>query len=120
MTEENDLLNLVKTYFNVCNAALARSRDRPLHGMLESVFASLVAPARLEVNVIDEEHRTLAVFHSEFIDDQFKPVREGPGPGPDASLQVSERLLIEVAEQSAYFIEHPEKLDWSWARQRLV
>lgn len=119
MSDQIDLLNLVKTYFNVCNAALVKAQGKPVPASIGWLLTTLMAPATLSVTVVDDQRKPVASFRSEFVDGQFKPIREGAVTDPDATFMVSRRSLVDVAERAEYFIEHPEKLEWDWLKQRL-
>lgn len=120
MNQDFETLNLVKTYFNICNAALVKGRGSPFIGSVGSLFTRLVSPAVVILEVADDDRQPPAAFRTEFVDGQFKPVREACAGDAGATFLLSRHFLQRVSENAEFYIANPEKLDWGWLKQGIT
>lgn len=117
MSAPLETTNLVKHYFNICNTALTSGADRALYGALVKLLEELAGGSTITLRVVDTESGVEPCYTTQFADGQFTPIVEGERD-PDTHFTLSERFLREVVENADAFIEHPERLDWSWLRPR--
>ncbi len=115
MTEELSDLDLVKWYFNVCNTALATPNANPVGNLVESLVLKATPNRFIAVELVDDEDRPLGRYTTRFEDGQFGPVEEGERD-PEARFTLRRSFLRSVVQHSDTYVEHPEKLDWSWIR----
>jgi len=115
MTEELSDLDLVKWYFNVCNTALATPNANPVGNLVESLVLKATPNRFIAVELVDDEDRPLGHYTTRFEDGQFGPVEEGERD-PEARFTLRRSFLRSVVQHSDTYVEHPEKLDWSWIR----
>ena len=113
MTSELSDLDLVKWYFNVCNTALATPNANPVVSLVESLVIQAMPNRDISIEVVDDEHEHIGYYRTRFFDGQFLPVQEGERD-PENRFMLRRSFLRSVVEHSDDYIEHPERLDWSW------
>jgi hypothetical protein len=113
MTSELSNLDLVKWYFNVCNTALATPDANPVVSLVESLLVQAVPNRDITIEVVDDAQKHLGYYTTRFVDGSFLPVQEGDRD-PDSHYRLRRSFLKSVVEDSDDYIEHPERLDWSW------
>ncbi len=113
MTDELSNLDLVKWYFNVCNTALATPDANPVISLVESLVVNATPNRVITLELVDDADKPLGRYTTRFVDGEFSPVREGEHD-PDTRFTLQRSFLRSVVEDSDDYIEHPEKLDWSW------
>lgn len=115
MATSSETLNLVKQYFNICNAALATHREKAGFGTVLALVNRFASGDTIALRVVDDTPAPDSYYTTRFVDGQFTPVQPGK-QHPDDRFTLHRRFLEEVANHADDFIEHPEKLDWSWLR----
>ena len=115
MATPSETLNLVKQYFNVCNAALSTHREKAAFGTVLALISRFTSGATITLQVIDDTPAPAGYYTTRFVDGQFTPVQVGE-QRPDSRFTLHRDFLNEVAENAEHYVEHPEKLDWSWLR----
>ncbi|MFO8152637.1 hypothetical protein [Thioalkalivibrio sp.] len=113
MTDELSDLDLVKWYFNVCNTALATPNANAVGNLVESLVLKATPNRFIAVELVDDEGRALGQYTTRFVDGQFGPVEEGEHH-PETRFTLRRSFLRSVVDRSDEYVEHPEKLDWSW------
>ena len=113
MTEEMSDLDLVKWYFNVCNTALATPNANPVVSLVETLVVNATPNRTITLELVDDAEKLLGHFTTRFVDGRFWPVQEGEH-GPETRFKLRRSFLRSVVEDSDEYVEHPEKLDWSW------
>ncbi len=113
MTSELSNLDLVKWYFNVCNTALATPNANPVVSLVESLLIQAVPNRDITIEVVDDEQEHIGYYTTRFVEGQFLPVQEGERD-PESHYRLRRSFLRSVVEDSDDYIEHPERLDWSW------
>ncbi|MDT8387543.1 MAG: hypothetical protein RQ736_08520 [Thiogranum sp.] len=117
MNEELHTLNLVKHYFNICNTALLHRKDKLVFGPALAVLNQLASGDTVVLRVVDDPGAVLGCYTTRFIDSEFTPIEEGQQDDPDTGFTLQRSFLEEVVQHSDYYIEHPQKLDWSWLKE---
>lgn len=117
MAPVSETLNLVKQYFNICNAALATHREKAAFGTVLALINRFVSGTTITLEVVDDTPAPPGYYTTRFVDGQFTPVQPGE-QHPDDRFTLHRRFLEEVVAHADHYIEHPEKLDWSWLRPR--
>lgn len=115
MTSSSETLNLVKQYFNICNAALATHREKAAFGTVLALVNRYASGDVITLQVVDDTPAPDGYYTMRFVDGQFTPVQPGEQHSGNR-FTLHRRFLEEVVSHAGYFIEHPEKLDWSWLR----
>lgn len=113
MNDELSELDLVKWYFNVCNTALATPNANPIVSLVESLVVKATPNRTIALELVDDEDRSLGHYTTRFVDGQFGPVEEGERD-PETRFTLRRSFLRSVVEDSDGYVEHPERLDWSW------
>jgi len=113
MSDELSNLDLVKWYFNVCNTALATPNANPVITLVESLVIKATSNRVITLRLVDDSQETIGWYTTRFVDGQFGPVEEGECD-PDSRFTLRRSFLRKVVEDSDQYIEHPERLDWSW------
>lgn len=113
MAESLTTLDLVKWYFNICNTALATRDANPVVEAVESLVARAVSGQVITLKVVDDSQAPAGYYTTRFIDGRFTPVEEGE-ENPDSRFTLSRSFLQEVVDNSDRYVEHPDRLDWSW------
>lgn len=116
MTDELSDLDLVKWYFNVCNTSLATPNANPIVSLVESMVVKATPNRVITVELLDDSGKPLGLYTTRFVDGQFAPVREGEH-APETRFTLRRSFLRSVVEDSDDYVEHPERLDWSWIAQ---
>jgi hypothetical protein len=115
MNQSSETLNLVKQYFNICNAALATHREKIAFGTVLALINSYASGSAITLQVIDDAPAPPSYYTTRFVDGEFTPVEVGE-QNPDSRFTLNRSFLEDVAGRAGHFIEHPEQLDWSWLR----
>lgn len=115
MSESLSTTNLVKHYFNICNTALTTHQDKVVYATAIALIDKMAAGENISLKVVDENGDVLGRYTTYFKAGQFAPVRKGELE-PDARFAVRRGFLEEVVDHADEYVEHPEKLDWSWLR----
>ncbi|MFO8004684.1 hypothetical protein [Thioalkalivibrio sp.] len=116
MNDELSDLDLVKWYFNVCNTALATPDANPVVSLIESLVVKATPNRIIALELVDDEDRSLGHYTTRFVDGQFGPVEAGERD-PETRFTLRRSFLRSVVDDSDHYIEHPERLDWSWIRR---
>ena len=120
MDEQISTLNLVRRYFNICNIALVRRRNNPIYMAIQTLINKLDNGKVISLKVVDipkDPGVMPGYYTTRYVDNQFTPVIEGEHD-PDTRFTLHKSFLEDVNDNADYYIEHPEKLDWSWLRGR--
>jgi hypothetical protein len=115
MAPSSETLNLVKQYFNICNAALATHREKAAFGTVLALINRFASGDTITLQVIDDTPAPAGYYTTRFVDGQFTPVQPGE-QHPDDRFTLHRRFLEDVVAHADHYVEHPEKLDWSWLR----
>ena len=110
-------LNLVKLYFNICNAALVQNRERPVYGSLIRLIDQFVAGRTISVSVESAGEVQAGPYTVKFGNGEFSPVRKGEHE-PDLTVVLRREFLEGVVEHADEYIAHPERLEWAWLQER--
>ncbi len=120
MNEHTNTCNLVDQYFNICNKALAQRRKKPFYAFLQTLTNLFHSGEVITVKVVDIPKQPgvpAGYYTTRYVDGQFTEVCES-GHISDAHFTLRMSFLEEVVEHADDYIKHPEKLDWSWLRNR--
>lgn len=120
MSEQKYTLNLVKQYFNICNIALVRRRKNPFYSGIQTLINKLDSGKVITLKVVDIPKVPgvpAGYYTTQYIDGRFTSFSEGEHH-PDIRFTLRKSFLEDVANNEDDYIEHPEKLDWSWLRGR--
>jgi hypothetical protein len=118
MTASLETTNLVKRYFNICNAAILQKENSLIYNFIINLAKPLASGDNITLKVVDEQEVLLGNYTTYFKEGQFAPVREGIHE-PDAQFTLKKSFLEQVSENADEYIAHPEKLDWSWLIQSI-
>ena len=113
-------INLVRQYFNTCNIALARRRENPFYAAIQFLINKLDNGKVITLKVVDfpkEPGVPAGYYTTQYIHGQFTSVSEGEH-NPDIRFTLRKSFLEDVVNNADDYIEHPEKLDWSWLQGR--
>ena len=112
-SEFREANNLVKHYFNVCNAALTHGTDGTLAAPARGLLTQLASDVTIAVEIAGTGDDDALKYTTRFIDGQFTPVRGGVHE-PQARLTLTRDFLEDVERNARDYIENPQRLDWSW------
>lgn len=112
-----EIANLVKEYFNVCNAALAHGTDGALEHTLLNLLNQFASGDTIVLAVTGTGEAEPPTYTTRFIDGQFTPISEG-AHDPEAHFSLDREFLETVSRDAEQFIAHPTRLDWSWVVHR--
>jgi hypothetical protein len=118
MTASLETTNLVKHYFNICNAAILQKEDSLIYKLIIDMLKPLASGDNITLKVVDEQEVVLGHYTTYFKQGQFAPIREGIHE-PGAQFTLKKIFLEQVSENADEYIAHPEKLDWSWLIQSI-
>lgn len=118
MNEKLTTTNLVKHYFNICNAALLEKEDSLIYKIVIDIANQFASGDNITLKVVDERDAILGNYSTYFKNGQFAPILEGIHE-PDAQFTLSDKFLEQVLENADEYRTHPEKLDWSWLIQSI-
>jgi hypothetical protein len=114
-SEFREVTNLVKQYFNTCNAALSHGMDNTLSAPARELLTQLVTDETITLEVSETGEDTAPIYTTRFIDGQFTPIRGGPH-GTETRFTLTQNFLKDVERNVDDYIRNPQKLDWSWLR----
>jgi len=120
MNEQTSTFNLVGQYFNVCNKALALRKKNPIYAVIQTLVNQFHSGEIIAVKVVDIPKQPgvpAGYYTTRYIDGQFTAVCESEH-NPDTHFTLRMSFLEDVVEHADDYIKHPEKLDWSWLRNR--
>ena len=110
-----ETLNLVKQYFNICNAALVTHREKAAFSIVLAAINRFVSGDTITLQVIDDPPAPTSCYTTRFVDGQFTPVQVGE-QCPDSRFTLHRHFLEDVAAHAEHFIENPQELDWGWLK----
>ena len=120
MNEQKNTFNLVGQYFNICNKALAQRKKNPFYAIIQTLVNQFHSGEIIAVKVVDIPKQPAiqpGYYTTRYIDGQFTAVCESEHTS-DTHLTLRMLFLEDVVEHADDYIQHPEKLDWSWLRGR--
>ena len=116
MDKALELINLAKQYFNICNAGLTHRRNEPVFGALIEALSRLKSGETINLKLVDARGASVGCFSTRFVDAQFTPLISVE-PSSEIRLVLDQSFLESVVSDAETYIQHPERLDWSWLRQ---
>jgi hypothetical protein len=78
-----------------------------------AIINRIASGETITFQVVEGESILTSSFTTKFVDGQFTPVQPGKNDGKKRFTLHRQFLETVIAHPSAY-IDHPEKLDWSW------
>ena len=116
MNDELSTENLVKQYLNICNDILLKQRDTtPYKEIISLIKQALDQYETIILRIINDEDKTLGIYTTQFIADQFKPIGVPNSESP-TTFVISQNYLKEVIDNADYYAEHPLALNWDWLK----
>lgn len=116
MNKQLYTIDLVRQYFNICNQVLAQRRENPFYATIQTVINWFHSGDVITLKVVDipkEPGIPSGYYTTQYIDGHFTLVEEGE-QDPDSCFTLRKSFLEDVVNNADDYIEHPEKLDWSW------
>lgn len=107
------IINLVKHYFNICNTAIRQNEDSLVFGTALGVIKQLKSGDTISIKVVGGKEGETEYFTTRFVDGVFTPIDKGKND-PDSQFTMTKDMLQDVLDHDDEYIEHPERLDWSW------
>jgi hypothetical protein len=104
---------------SVWNRMLEEHGDTTPYKQTIDACQKLLGDRKMAVIVYDDDpDEPTAKFTVRFENRQLKPVAYDEAAG-EPVWRVSEDYLTKVMENAAEYIEHPEKSEWDWLKDRL-
>lgn len=117
MTQELDLL--FNHSLDVLNRAISSNNDTFPYREVFDACDTLYGDEPLRVQIYEDDVESpIGEYFIKFENKLFKPA--GPHDGkPTMAWKVSKDYLEKVVKNPQDYIDHPEKLDWDWLKDRL-
>lgn len=108
-----------KQALNVINQSLEANRDKMPYNMFIQAGESALEGKNIGVAVYADDPDTPHDFYTLKLEGGRMDLVEHGKQDPDITWKVSDAYLDELINNPQQYIDHPEKMDWDWLRDRL-
>lgn len=104
---------------DVINQSLEANRDRMPYKQFIKAGEKMLGDKKVGVAVYSDDPNTPHDYYTlALLNDHLQIVEHGK-EDPDLTWKVSEDYINELVGNPQKYIDHPEKMDWDWIRDRM-
>jgi len=103
----------------IMNQAIEAHKDSTIYRKLFEACQAFYGGKLLGVSVYKDKPDNEIAFHKIIYDNYEFTLMDGTEENPSTVWKVSEDYLQKIVDHPDEYINHPEKLDWDWLKDRL-